>query len=407
MRFRFIDSNGKEGTANGLASLLNLTKEGILTEDTLVFDETEGRWRRARDINYLSPTADSQPNGAPRPERDRYSVASAEPSVPDPSATNLEGARPESEPHTVDASAEPSVPDFSSANLEGPPPLNLALASGQESTWHRLTAWLHDDATCGKVAFGFLGLCALMLCMLVAASPAPDAAEKFGEALGRVLVVGAVIFFLFKRWGKGRAFLMVSVLLFCLLGYAVQSLVTDGATSARKTKLMMSVFTDIQRHAQAFSNEILGLRIDTLFEMLDGKRAYQKSDLTQMQNNVAVAEKRTKEVLSYFENRTSQARRELADIDPAAAADFTNGINKTFPKMKELYLQEAQYFREIDALLAFIREQSGPFEVTATSGIRFRNAGDSAEYDRRIASINKLAASINAMKVKSQGDAGK
>jgi hypothetical protein len=287
-----------------------------------------------------------------------------------------------------------------------PSPLNLHLVSGQESTWHRLTAWLHDDATCGKVAIGFLALCALMLCMLVAASPAPDATEKFGEAIGRVLVSGAVIFFLFKRWGKGRALLMVSLLLFCLLGYAVQSLLTDGAISARKTKLMMSVFTDIQQHTQAFSNEILGLRIDTLFEMLDGKRAYQKNDLTQMQNNVAVAEKRTEEFLSYFENRTSQARRELADIDPAAAADFTNGINKTFPKMKELYLQETQYYREIDALLAFVREQSGPFEVTSTRGIRFRNAGDSAEYDRRIDRINKLATSINSMKVKFQGDAG-
>ncbi len=247
-----------------------------------------------------------------------------------------------------------------------------------------------------------------MLWMLIASSPDPDAAEKFGEAIGRVLVSGAVIFFLFKRWGKGRAFLIVSMLLFCLLGYAVQSLVTGGATSGRKTKVMMSVFTDIQQHTQAFSNAILGLRIDTLFEMLDGKRAYQKSDLTQMQNNVAVAEQRTDEFLSYFENRTSQARRELGDIDPAAAADFMSGINKSFPQMKDLYTQQKQYFQEIDALLKFILGQSGPFEVTS-SGIRFRNAEDGAAYNRRIDRIKELASSINAMKAKfqAQGDAEK
>ncbi len=240
-----------------------------------------------------------------------------------------------------------------------------------------------------------------MLWALIAGSPNPDPAEEFGGVLGSMLGTGAAVFFLAKRWGKGRALLIVSLLAFFLLGYLVQAMVIGGATSARTSKVMMAFLIDVPRQTQDFSNEIAGLRIDTLFEMLAGKRAYQKSDLARMQNNISEAEKRTDEFRLYYENRISQAKRELADIDPAASADFMIGVNRSFPKMNEIYTRQEQYYQEVGALLKFALERSGHYEVTP-KGIHFRDAGDRAAYNQQIDRIHDLASSINSMRAKVQ-----
>ena len=54
MQFKFIDEIGEERTAKGLAELLTLFKAGTLGPETLVFDNAEGRWRPAREIQHLA-----------------------------------------------------------------------------------------------------------------------------------------------------------------------------------------------------------------------------------------------------------------------------------------------------------------------------------------------------------------
>ena len=392
MRFKFIDGNGQEQTATGLASLLALTRQGVLTEETLVFDETEARWRKAREIDYLAPATESQPNG-PRLEPDRHDTISSAEATAEKSGSSLPELKPDNLRQDDVAQAEAFTAADSATGHEQellPDPQSVP---ERESTWYRLTRWTHDGASCAAVAWVLLGVSIVLWLTVVADFTEPDAAEKFGELLGKVLVNGVVLYFLCRRWG-GQAFLIISLCLFCAVGYVVQSRLIG--TSARTHRVMTSFMEDLQSHTQAYSAETLALKVPTLFEILDGKLPYQGSDLAQMQTAVALAEKKTDEFRAYFENRVSRARQEIAAVDPDAEADFMRGIDKTFPRVRDMYAQRKQYFEETDALLSFLLQQSGPFEVRS-DGIHFKKGTDAAEYNRRIDRINEHVAAITEM----------
>lgn len=387
MPFRFIDQSGRERTADGLASLLDLVRQGTLDEETLVFDEKEGRWRKAKDITYLVPG----------------SVARAPEWTQGTEGTENEAqiaGTPEEQAPLIPPEPELSL-DANSGAEDCLVPQKVSPAEPR-SGWRRWTEWLRDDGTCLRVGIGVLALCALMLCLLIAGSPSPDAAEKFGEALGRLLVAGVVMFFFMNRsWGKGRAVLILSGLLFCFFGYFVGVVVVSSATNGKTTSVMLSTVADIQRHTQAFTGEVAALNVDSVFDMLDGKRACQKADLLDMRERAGVAARKTGEFISFFESRVAQAKNEVSAVDSSASASFMTGVNKSFPQVQAAFSLQRQYYQEIDGLLAFVLEQSGPYQLTK-SGIRFSKGPDGLAYNARINKINELADSINRVKAEHQ-----
>ena len=391
MPFRFIDHTGRERTADGLASLLDLVRQGILDEETLVFDEKEGRWRKTREITYLAPEA-----VAGAPER-TLETTEAE-NVPQIAAA------PENNADQI-AHEHPESPFETVQGTEGSPASQVVSAAEHGTLWRRWTDWLQDDGTCFRVGMAILVLCGLMFCLLIAGSANPDAAETFGaKTLGRLLIAGVVMFFFLKRGlglGKGRAILVLSALLFCFFGYLVQVLVVSLANNGKTTNIMVSTLIDIQRRAQGFSGEVALLNIDSVFEMLDGKRACKRADLVEMRERIGSAERKTNEFIAFFASRVSQAKNEISSIDPSASASFMSDVNKSFPELQKALSLQREYYQDVDGLLAFLLEQSGPYQVTG-EGVRFSKEPDRSLYNTRIDRINQLAASSNSRKAEHQ-----
>ena len=55
MKFRFIDSDGKEQVTDGLPALFTGVRNGELASDTLIFDEVKNRWKKAREVDIFRP----------------------------------------------------------------------------------------------------------------------------------------------------------------------------------------------------------------------------------------------------------------------------------------------------------------------------------------------------------------
>ena len=391
MRFRFIDNTGIERTADGLASVLDLAKQGVLTAESLVFDDREGRWRRAREMTYLEPESREPP-----------SDDVAQPSVAEPalhSADVPQDALPSSR-----TESEAEVPEHLDGVPEAQAKVVVELESGRKpwTSWLRDESWLHRrdsraDRTCGRIGLGILVLCAFMQWLLIVGAPNPDAAARWGAALGSLLVFGAVLFFFLKQFGKGRAILILSCLLFCFFGYSVHALVVRLAADAKTTNIMVSWLTGLQRRVQGFNDEVAALKIDSVFEMLDGKRAYERADLIEMRKRVRVAQAKANAFLADFESRLARTRTEIAAIDASTSALFVKRVDQGFPEIQKRVSLQDEYHEEIKSLLEFLTDKSGPYRVTR-QGISFDRDDDRSVYNRTIDRINGLAASLNAIR---------
>jgi hypothetical protein len=120
-----------------------------------------------------------------------------------------------------------------------------------------------------------------------------------------------------------------------------------------------------------------------------------------MRERVDVADRKTAEFISFFEVRAAEAKNEIARIDPSASASFVSGVDNSFPAVQAAFSLQRRYYQEINDLLAFLLEQSGPFEATS-AGLRFSKDPDRIAYNARIDKINELADSINKLKAKNQ-----
>ena len=77
-------------------------------------------------------------------------------------------------------------------------------------------------------------------------------------------------------------------------------------------------------------------------------------------------------------------------------------MNASFPRVRELYSEQSKYCISIDAVLMYLLEAAGPYEITAR-GISFRNNSDSDVYNRLIDEINVHAANMNRLRANATG----
>jgi hypothetical protein len=361
IKFRFIDSGGKERTAMGLASLLELSQQGVLTPETLVFDEAEGRWRPACEIEYLAAT----------------------PEVPSP--------RPE-----VKAPELEQLRDSLSAAVP-PPPLpwqERRIAPAPTPTPTAIPTPSRGDRLYMKIALVFFAIDAVAIVALFASLPNSKAAEVFGGMSLKGIAGLAALYFTIKGWGKGRALLVVSVLLLLFSGYFAQVLLTTRTDSTRKSEVMSTALGDVIQHTQTFSTEIAELKIENVFAVLDGLQPYSRATLEQLQNNVRIAESKTTEFVAFFENRVEQANKELAAIDPSARSEF---MKASIPRIRETYAEQTEYFKAIGAVLKFLLEGNAPFEITSR-GIHFEKGTDATIYNSLIDRVNEHSANVNRLR---------
>jgi hypothetical protein len=380
MPFRFIDSTGRETTAESLASLLELVKQGTLGEETLVFDEQERRWRKAREITYLTLGQVPEPS---------QQTSATEVHLDEGEAVSAREEFAALDPIEVRPSLDPN---FEADNPSVPPKVALR---EQKSAWRRWTDWLKDDGACLRVGISVLAISGLMLLFLIAGSEKSISAEKLGEALGRMLVTGAVIYFFLKRsWGRGRVVLVLACFLFIFFSYMIGIVALRNITNGRTATIMLSTIADVQQRSQNFAQEITALNIDSVFEMLEGKKACERADLLAMRERVGVADRKTAEFINFFEHRVDNAKNELAAIDPSSSSKFTSGVNKTFPSAKTALTLQRQYYAAIKDLLDFLLDLSGPFRVS-NRGVSFDEDSDRLNYNNFIDRINVLAESFN------------
>jgi hypothetical protein len=395
MPFRFIDDTGRERSADGLASLLVLFRQGALDEETLVFDEQEGRWRKAKEITYLASgsvaaTPDLIHEAGPQREDDG----------------RMAGVAPEAQ--VPRALGEPAQLPVSDATLGESPASKIASPGEANRIWRRWTGWFRDDGFCFRAGIGVLAMCGLMFGLLmanlstVAGSSTQAAARALTGTLGRLLVVGVVMFFLMKRGlGKGRAVLILSSLFFCVLCYFGVVLVVRSATNTKIMSVLLSTMADIASRTQTSTAEIAALKVDSVFEMLDGKRAGSRAELADMLERVGIADRKTAELLNFLEKRIVQARNEISAIDSIANVTLTTEFNALFPYLQRGSSLQRQYFQAIADLLTFLLEESGSYRVTE-EGIRFDRELDRKIYDYNVDRVNELSDSINKLKAKYQ-----
>jgi hypothetical protein len=342
----------------GLASLLELSRQGILTPDTLVFDEEEHRWRPARELAGHNP-AEVPPSPL---------VIEHIHSDPGYEATDTDTERTKRK-ESVTALSQVQVPK----------------------------SQMDIDRGCLRVARILWGVNALAIVGVIVAIPNGDAAEAFGKVLVYAVAGAIGCYFTLRNWGRGRALLIASVLLLLFSGYFLTFSLVARSRLQRKAEVTGSALADVSRHAQTFSREIQGLKIEETFAVLDGKRPYSRATLEQLRSNVGVAERKTTTYLEFFRNRAKQASRELSAIDSSAGNGFAKSLDASFPGLRAAYSAQAGYFAAINRLLTFLLDESGPFEITA-KGISFESSRDNNVYNLLIDQLNGYAANVNRLK---------
>ena len=233
MKFRFIDRTGKEQLVSGLAALLELAQNGVLTPDTLVFDEAEGRWRPAREIGVLSTSAPA-------------------PSIPDPEP--VDGGPTPVEPPPIPVDEAPAEPAPEPAP-EPPPP---SAASQSDRRLIKIA----------RMVFAVDAIAVVGLFAALSSSGAADvgkAAEVFTQMFLKGLLGLAALYFTIKGWGRGRALLTVSILLLAFCGYFGVVFIQEHSHSTRKSEVMGTALADIMQRSQAFAKEVKDLDVEKVF----------------------------------------------------------------------------------------------------------------------------------------------
>ena len=139
------------------------------------------------------------------------------------------------------------------------------------------------------------------------------------------------------------------------------------------------------------------MQVETTFELLDGRRPFDRGKLDQMRTNASLAEKKTADFLAFFENRMLRVRKDLVAVNPSLGVEFMVGITRDFPRLKALYSEQRAYCDAIHELLTFVLEESGPFNVSDW-GISFRQEADGQRYNNLIDKVNEHAANLNTLK---------
>ena len=259
--------------------------------------------------------------------------------------------------------------------------------------------WLGDDRARFQLGIGIFLFCMLGYGFLIAYTPIPISVRS---AVGRLFAAQLVAFFVMRKaWGNGWAALIVSLAAVLLLAYSAVPDLANGGASARTEKVATSLLSDVQERAGGYKREVGSLGIDTVFEMLDGKRAWKTADLVEMRRRAGVARDMTEELMAFFDERIKIAESELSAAGPPASSSVGGDLSSSTGTLHHALSLEKTYYVEIDQLLEFVISKSGRYQITPR-GIRFDKPPDSSEYGRRIDEINETVAAINQIQQQSK-----
>jgi hypothetical protein len=356
MRLQFIDRSGREQVIDGLPEFIAAVRDGELSSDTLVFDGTELRWRKASELVELS-TATSDPqtpvgnaDSSPIPEeptQDSALPGSPSDVLPDGPVLDKTALAPQCE------TSERVTPDnVGSTGLQTP-----------------LLKWARSVS--GTVMYGVI----VGLSYALVKSIAPLVKDEFITlALTLVGAVGAVMgvrgLFLRKQttatWERvvAMAVVLSVVTSFGLLVFTnLRAKATVERTHARLNDL-----------TQKFEAEVKATGMTDLFEMLAGQRQFDISRVVEIRSHMAELDTSMTRTITSAQGYLRECKDNLSASDPNSL--FLEHLLQTLSHVMSI---RREYFAELGRFMAFLVSTTGTYTVTS-QGLIFRRQMDADIY---------------------------
>jgi hypothetical protein len=386
MNIRFIDRNGKEQVASGLAEFIAAVRDGELSSDTLVFDAAELRWKKASETAELRAAA----SGPEMP------VAKAElsPILEDSVRVTTLLESPSEMPSgaaTVGAVDENDVGQAQSETSDASVPISEG--TGQRSTF---LEWARNAS--GPTLYGItLGLGSALvkgIAPLVRDEYVSLAITVMGATGGIMAING---FFRHRKSPSRLDFLIAALVLLSIP-------TSFGAIMLSKQKAKETVERTHVRLSELKTNldaQVMASKMTDVFEMLSGKQPFEIATVVETRSHMDELTTLLAKTAASTEAYLTECRADLLDTDPNLVY-----LNTLSQNMKQAFWLKRDYFAEIGRLLDFLISRKGTYSI-ASQGIRFQKQEDStafntsldriAKYEEQMAAIaSRMTAPTNA-----------
>ena len=204
-----------------------------------------------------------------------------------------------------------------------------------------------------KVAGVFFAATVVSMVCTGYASPNPNAAGVLGELTGKLTWVVGLTYLVLWRSRRGLATLVCSVVLFAITSFVFFAAVWGRSTLQRVASVTLKAAADLRTDGERLHTQLTEVDIDGILTAKNLSR----ETLTDEQRRLKNAEKALDTCESDYERRIADTVARVKAIDIRSAADFSNGVDRSTPALKQGLRDWREYLGVEESIVAFLLQR--------------------------------------------------
>jgi hypothetical protein len=204
-----------------------------------------------------------------------------------------------------------------------------------------------------KVAALFFAATVVSMICTGYVSPNPNAAGVLGELTGKLTGVAAITYAVLWRSRRGLATLVCSIVCFAAAALVLSAAIWGRSTQQRVAAVTLGCVADLKTDAERLRTQLAEVDLD---DALSAKNLSREM-LTETQRRLKNAETALDAYQSAYELRITETLAEVRAIDARSAADFSNGLDKSTPALKQGLRAWREYLTTESSVIGFLLER--------------------------------------------------